>query len=253
MVSAFFILIEASNNKVKNYLDFITEKLNKYINNKTCVIFGINMLFKEDCTIDGDNLREYASEKNMMFIPMKINNFDLKNNLIINLLNLILIKGIDNKMSKESLRKESKEKRLGGFKNKLTDRINKDSSKKNNSNHSINKLSSKTKAKSNDNNSQESIGKEKLMNSSAKYIRTQHKLIKNNHQLAFNQSMEMPRKTYIFQNRIYHSRSKKIDNENNLNSNRSQHLYNMTKNKNHPLNNDNIDQIKEDNKYRGSK
>ena len=88
------------------------------------------MLFKEDCTIDGDNLREYASEKNMMFIPMKINNFDLKNNLIINLLNLILIKGIDNKMSKESLRKESKEKRLGGFKNKLTDRINKDSSKK---------------------------------------------------------------------------------------------------------------------------
>ena len=130
---------------------------------------------------------------------------------------------------------------------------NKDSSKKNNSNHSINKLSSKTKAKSNDNNSQESIGKEKLMNSSAKYIRTQHKLIKNNHQLAFNQSMEMPRKTYIFQNRIYHSRSKKIDNENNLNSNRSQHLYNMTKNKNHPLNNDNIDQIKEDNNYRGSK
>ena len=130
MVSAFFILIEASNHKVKNYLDFITEKLNKYINNKTCVIFGINMLFKEDCTIDGDNLREYASEKNMMFIPMKINNFDLKNNLIINLLNLILIKGIDNKMSKESLRKESKEKRLGGFKNKLTDRINKDSSKK---------------------------------------------------------------------------------------------------------------------------
>ena len=60
---------------------------------------------------------------------------------------------------------------------------NKDSSKKNNSNHSINKLSSKTKAKSNDNNSQESIGKEKLMNSSAKYIRTQHKLIKNKKQL----------------------------------------------------------------------
>ena len=130
-VSAFFIFIEASKNKVKNYLEFITEKLNKYINNKTCVIFGINMLFKEDCTIDGDNLREYASEKNMMFIPIKINDFDMKNNLIINLLNLILIKGIDNKMSKESLRKESKEKRLGGFKNKLTNKINKSSQKKN--------------------------------------------------------------------------------------------------------------------------
>ena len=129
-VSSFFIFIEASSHKVKDYLDFITEKLNKYINNKTCVIFGVNMLFKEDCTIDGDNLREYASEKNLMFIPIKINDFDLKNNLIINLLNLILIKGIDNKMSKESLRKESKEKRLGGFKNKLANKINDDSTKK---------------------------------------------------------------------------------------------------------------------------
>ena len=87
-------------------------------------------------------------------------------------------------------------------------------------------MSSKTKAKSNDNNSQESCRKDKLLNSSSKHIRTQHKLIKNNHQLAFNQSMEMPRKTYIFQNRIYHSRSRKIDNENKINSNRSQHQYN---------------------------
>ena len=130
-VSAFFIFIEASNHKVKNYLDFISEKLNKYIVNKTCIIFGINMLFKDDCTIDGVNLRDYASENNMMFIPIKIKDFDLKNNLIINLFNLILIKGIDNKMSKESLRKESKERRLGGFKNKLTNKIN-DSSKNNN-------------------------------------------------------------------------------------------------------------------------
>ena len=130
-VSAFFIFIEASNHKVKNYLDFISEKLNKYIVNKTCIIFGINMLFKDDCTIDGVNLRDYASENNMMFIPIKIKDFDLKNNLIINLFNLILIKGIDNKMSKESLRKESKERRLGGFKNKLTNKIN-DSSQNNN-------------------------------------------------------------------------------------------------------------------------
>ena len=130
-VSAFFIFIEASNHKVKNYLDFISEKLNKYIINKTCIIFGINMLFKDDCTIDGFNLRDYASENNMMFIPIKMKDFDLKNNLIINLFNLILIKGIDNKMSKESLRKESKERRLGGFKNKLTNKIN-DSSKNNN-------------------------------------------------------------------------------------------------------------------------
>lgn len=48
-----------------------------------------------------------------------------------------------------------------------------------------------------------------ILNSSSKYIRTHHKLIKSNHQNASNQSMEMPRKTYIFQKRIYHSRSKK--------------------------------------------
>lgn len=129
-VTAFFIFIEASNHNVQDYLKFILGKLNKYIINKTCVIFGINMLFKEDCTIDDLNLREYASDKNMMFIPIKINDFDLNNSLVINLLNLILIKGIDNNSSKTSLRKESKAKRLGKFKSKLTNKIN-DSSKKN--------------------------------------------------------------------------------------------------------------------------
>ena len=128
-VSAFFIVIEASKTNSKAYLDFITEKLNKYILNKTCVIFGINMLFKEDCTIEGNNLREYASEKNLMYIPIKINDFNLKNDLISNLFKLILIKGIDNKTSRDSIRKESRDKNLGGIQNKLTDKI-KDSSQK---------------------------------------------------------------------------------------------------------------------------
>ena len=42
----------------------------------------------------------------------KIQNFNLKNDLIINLFKLILIKGIDNKNSKDSIRKESKEKKI---------------------------------------------------------------------------------------------------------------------------------------------
>ena len=130
-VTAFFIFIEASNRSVKKYLDLIEKKLGDYIVNKTCVIFGVNLLFKEDCTIDGDNLREYALENNMMFIPIKINDFDLKNNLIINLLNLILIKGIDNKMNKSNLRKEISEKKLRNFKSKLTTKINHSSQKKN--------------------------------------------------------------------------------------------------------------------------
>ena len=130
-VSAFFIFIEASNHNCKNYLEFIYEKIEKYINNKTCILFGINMLFKEDCTIDGDNLREYANEKNMMYIPLKIKDFDLKNNLIINLLNLILIKSLDSKTSRDSLRKYSNHRKLGGFKKKLVNKIN-DSNQKNN-------------------------------------------------------------------------------------------------------------------------
>ena len=128
-VSAFFIFIEASKNNSKKYLDFIVGKLNNYILNKTCIIFGINMLFKEDCTIEGLNLREYSSEKNFMYIPMKITDFNMKNNLIINLLKYILIKGIDHKTSKDSLRKGSKERKLGGIQNKLADKIKESSNK----------------------------------------------------------------------------------------------------------------------------
>ena len=130
-ISAFFIFIEASNHNSKEYLNFITEKINKYIINKTCIIFGINMLFNEDCTIDGDNLRDFATEKNMMFVPLKINDFDLKNNIIKNILNLILIKNIDNKQSRDSVRKMSNHKKLKTFKKKLTKKIN-DSSQKTN-------------------------------------------------------------------------------------------------------------------------
>ena len=73
--------------------------------------------------IDGNNLKEYASEKNLMYIPIKIKDFNMKNNLIINLFKLILIKGIDNKTSKESLRKGSKDKKLAPIQNKSTNKI----------------------------------------------------------------------------------------------------------------------------------
>ena len=131
-VSAFFIFFESSNHNTKKYLDFIFEKINKYINNKTVVIFGVNMLFKKDCTIDGDNLREYSNEKDVLYIPININNFDLKNCIINNLFNLILIKGIDHKINIDHKRKGSKDRRLGGIKNKLKDKICNDSNEKNN-------------------------------------------------------------------------------------------------------------------------
>ena len=106
-VSSFFIFIESSNHNVKTYLDFIYEKINKYTINKTVVIFGINMLFKEDCTIDEFNLREYSKDKDYLYIPINMNNFDLKNTIILNLFNLILIKGIDHKIN-NNMRKAGK-------------------------------------------------------------------------------------------------------------------------------------------------
>ena len=120
---------------------------------------------------------------------------------------------------------------------------NNDSSKKNYNNSGGKNNSQK---KSNEYNSKESLRdqKIKLLNSSSKYIRTHHKLIKNNHQIAFNQSMEMPRKTWIFQNKYNNSRSKKIDNDR-INSNRSQrsekhnYKYEINKNSYKYFNNDN--------------
>ena len=66
-------------------------------------------------------------------VIININSFDLKNNIIKNLFNLILIKGIDHIISmNNSLRKGSKDKKLGGFKNKLTSKINHETNLKNN-------------------------------------------------------------------------------------------------------------------------
>ena len=139
---------------------------------------------------------------------------------------------------------------------------NNDSSKKY-YNYSGGKANSKKK--SYENNSKESKKNKRinLLNSSSKYIRTHHhKLIKTNHQNASNQSMEMPRKTYIFQKRIYYSRSKKKDNDNKINSNRSQRIekkiynYNINKNSYKFLNLYNIenDKInKDDNKKNSEK
>ena len=131
IVSAFFIFVEFTNHNIRKYLDFIFEKINNYTINKTVVIFGINMLFKNDCTIDGDNLREYANEKDIIFIPMCINNFNMKNSIINNLLNLILIKRIDHKININSIRKDSKDRKLSNIKDNLKDRINCESSKNN--------------------------------------------------------------------------------------------------------------------------
>jgi hypothetical protein len=126
-VTAFFIFIECTSHNVKNYLEYIFEKINKYINNKTIVIFGVNMLFEKDCTIDGFNLRDFSNEKDIIFVPINVNNFDIKNKIINNLLNLILIKGIDHKInSSMNSRKGSRDKKFSGFKNRLTNKINKE-------------------------------------------------------------------------------------------------------------------------------
>ena len=121
--NGFFIFIDATNHNIKKYLDNIFLKLENYLLEKTTVIFGVNMLFKKDCSIDGFNLREYASNKNCLYIPIKINDFTSQNSIIVNILNLILIKKIDNK--KSCIKKNNKEdKKICVIKNKLTKKIN---------------------------------------------------------------------------------------------------------------------------------
>ncbi len=128
--SAFFFFIEATSHNIIQFLDNSFSKIEKYIENKTLVLIGLNMLFKEDCSIDGENLREYANDKGMIFISMKINNFDMKNSLIQNLFSLILIKGIDLRKNYTSNRKSSHDNGIKGYKTNLTKKINNSSNKK---------------------------------------------------------------------------------------------------------------------------
>ena len=121
---------------------------------------------------------------------------------------------------------------------------NNDSSKKK-YNNSSGKANIKNKSQENNYSKEKTNEKlKKILNSSSKHIRIHKRLMKNNHQFAFNQSMEMPRKTCIFEKRIYHSRSKRFDIDNKINSNRSQKSdmnyyncnYNSNKNSNKLLN-----------------
>lgn len=130
-VSAFFIFIESSNHNVESYLSFIFDTINKYIKDRTVVIFGINLLYKENCTIDNYNLKEFAKDKNAIFFPIKINDFDMKNRSFKNLLELILITGISYKKN-TSKRKDSKDQKIGGIANKYKEKINKESNNKKN-------------------------------------------------------------------------------------------------------------------------
>ena len=122
--NGFFIFIEATNNGSKEYLENFFKDSEKYIQEKTVVIFGVNMLFENNSTIDGFNLKEFALKKNFIFIPIKIENFSFNNSIIRNILNLILIKKLDSKkeMSKENNKFEF-------MKNKITYNINSLSSK----------------------------------------------------------------------------------------------------------------------------
>ena len=117
--NAFFIFIEATNHKVQEYLENIFSKMEKYLSEKTVIIFGVNMLFEQDCCIDGFNLKEFCTNNNYLYIPIKINDFTVKNNIILKILNLILIKKIDNK--RDLIRNNSNEDKK--LKNKITDKI----------------------------------------------------------------------------------------------------------------------------------
>ena len=138
---------------------------------------------------------------------------------------------------------------------------NNDSSKKKYT-HSGGKANYKNKSQENNSKEKTKATLKKILNSSSKHVRIHHRLMKNNHQIAFNQSMEMPRKTCIFKKRVYYSRSKKFDIDNKINSNRSQKSdmnncnYNSNKNSNKLVNENYLEydkNYKDDNLINGKK
>ena len=131
--NAFFFLIDATIHNSKIYFNKIYEKIKNFVIDKIVVIFGVNLFFKEYCAIDGINLRKLADEKHIIFIPIKLDEVSLKNSLIINLLNLILIKRIDNKILNVNQCKKSQEKNLFNIKSELTNKINFSAHRKKNS------------------------------------------------------------------------------------------------------------------------
>ena len=102
--NSFFILIDSTLYKAKEYLEKIFTKFEGYLNDKIIVIFGINMLFKQECTIDEFNLKEFAENNNYIYIPILLKDFTLNNSIIFKLLNLTLIKVINNNRKGKSRR-----------------------------------------------------------------------------------------------------------------------------------------------------
>lgn len=100
--NAFLFLIDGSCKGSSKFVNSIYQTIGKNSINKTIVLIAFNMLFKEDCTLDGENLRDLANEKGMLYFSCQVRDFDINNKKIKNLLSLILIKKMDLKMNKTS-------------------------------------------------------------------------------------------------------------------------------------------------------
>ena len=131
--NSFFFIIDATKQNSLEFLETQLKKIEKFSFNKEIIIIGFNLLFKENCTIDNLNLKEFAIEHNIIYIPMKIDEFKINNPLLKNLFSLILIKNIDTK--KFSSRKSLHEKSIKGFKNNISNII-----KNNDNKYEFNKL-----------------------------------------------------------------------------------------------------------------
>ena len=131
--NSFFFIIDATKQNSLEFLETLLKKIEKNSFNKEIIIIGLNLLFKENCTIDNLNLKEFAIEHNIIYIPMKIDEFKINNPLLKNLFSLILIKNIDTK--KFSSRKSLHEKSIKGFKNNISNII-----KNNDNKYEFNKL-----------------------------------------------------------------------------------------------------------------
>ena len=104
--NAFIFLIDASCKECSKFIEQMLLIIDKYSANKTIALIAFNLLFEDDCTIDGENLKEISNEKGMIYFNCTVKTFDMRNKALQNLLSLILIKKIDMKVNKSNSNKE---------------------------------------------------------------------------------------------------------------------------------------------------
>lgn len=103
-MNAFFIILESNNYNIEEFLNLIKNIKENFIKNMniTFVIFHVKNNIN---SANNNKIEKFCEENKMLLLNIKEENFDINNQKILNLLNLILIKNFDNKKIKKGMDK----------------------------------------------------------------------------------------------------------------------------------------------------